>query len=435
MDDSARLESVYRRKAIMGSNPIPTARMHVRIIYPLLLIFTFVVSAFGLLMISLSRQNLFLEHLENFPIEKLSLVLGICLVLLVGYYVLVFGSQSFSPQFLRLLVCLVWLTLFLAFPFLSRDIFSYVLPARNFVWLGQNPYHVPVGSDLNLWTKELGNLWWLNFPSAYGPIFLLISSLAVLPHLSSLMATVYIYKTLVLLGCVFSVIFFKKINELLGGRNLNVYLFALNPALLIHGLLDGHNEIFVTLFLLLSIYLFLRGKNTRSYFGLLSAILVKFSALIFLPVFWFKEKKVALKEVFLTVGATGLSFLLFFFIFRLNLGDLSRVTFFSSAGCLYACSPMIIITEVLFKGNAVPIRLVFWIFLYIFLIWRFLWKENNFLKFIFWSYTLMLFTYVKWLGPWYPVLVLPIGLLIGGKLYKVATYLLTAYSLLHFWGI
>lgn len=405
------------------------------------LVLFFLLASFALILgISFSRSDFFYEHIENFNPGKISLTLEAFIFVLFGYGLLMFSKNDKKLEKREIaVIILIFIFSFLIPPFLSRDVGAYLIGAKNLVWYHANAYLVNLDSiSSNIWLKELGPVWWLKYPYPYGPLFLAIASISVLPNFAHLIGAVYSYKIIVLLAYILSIIIFSKITKELALNRFLILLYALNPAILINGLSEGHTEIFTILALLGSVYFFLIKKDLKSYFFWVAAVFVKYNALIFLPIFWKKNLKISLKNIILSSLFIFFAFLVVFGSFGFNL-ETAMNNFFIMKGqlqsCLYRCSPVISITDMIAGDYSGYLRMAIFSILYAYFFFRFIFRSDNQLKFIFWTYLALIFVFVRWVSPWYVLPVIPIGLMLEGKKYQILTFSLTAYSLLHFFGL
>jgi hypothetical protein len=408
--------------------------------FRLVLLFFLLFNFAFLFKISYFRQNFFYEHIENLSLNRIILVLVAFLGLLLGYGLLFFEKKSRLNRKEIAVIILIFIFILITPPFLSRDVGAYLIGARNFIWFHANAYLTNLnGVAGNSWLGELGDVWWLNYPYPYGPVFLAIASLSVLPNFAHLIGAVYFYKLIVFLAYILSVIIFAKITKILSLDKFLIFLFALNPAILVNGAMEGHNEIFVVLFLLAAVYSIVRGKNGKGYSFWLASVFVKYNALIFLPIFWKKKDKFSIKRMlFSGTGAASALVLTIIVFFRRDAGN-----FIHNAGimksqlqnCLYLCSPAASIFDLMAGRFSGLVRLILFSLIYFFLLFRFLLRGDNFLKFMFWSFLAIVFVLTMWISPWYVLTVIPVGLLIDEKKYRAFVFVLTAYSLLHFFSL
>jgi hypothetical protein len=392
----------------------------------------YLISGLAIFLLSFTRQNYFLEHFENFSLFKYRLIFVLFVLIYWGYYLLYkkYQKERVISRKTLIFISVVIILLFITPPVFSRDIGTYLLTARNFFEFHIDPFFLPLNYPKNPWSAELSNIYWTNFPSPYGPLFLFFVVPAVIFKIKSLFVSIYIYKIIVVGAYLLSVYIFKKLSP----KNANSLwlLFALNPAILIHVLVDGHSDVFPMLFLLLSLC-FLEANKWRN--GLLAIVvssLVKFNTAIFLPIYWLKKNKFSLSRIITSTLSIMVPLVAFVVIHNTNYPVLFRM--FNTL-CLYSCSPFIRFSNLIFKNQAGQFRSVTFLFAYSAIFYIFLVKKKETLQFIFWSFTALLFLDISLLTPWYPILIIPIGLLINTKSYRVAVFLITFYSLFHFFGL
>lgn len=396
------------------------------------LFFIYFLVGIGFLWLSLGRSSFFTEHIENFSRSKGEITIFGLIFLFSSYLLFFFEELPIKLKSLKWPLVSLTILYLLIPPFFSRDAAAYLITAKNFLWFGQNPYISPVGNPINPWAKELGSLWWLSGASPYGPLFLLLILPAVLFKIPSLIATIYLYKIIVI-AAYFLCIYFIGLLAGESKKEKVILLFILNPTILIHVLTEGHNEIFVLLSLLMTLYFLKSGKEMKSFFAFVASFFLKYYTAIFLPIFWFAKGKILWFRVFLSLIVLGLSVYIFPLVFHLNLAGLAKDFLLVSSSCMYVCSPLIALNQTLFGINIVP-KILFAV-VYLFVFCRFLIKRGDALKFIFWSFVGFTFLGITWLTPWYLVLIIPIGLLIEGRLYQIMTLFLTFYSLFHYFGV
>jgi hypothetical protein len=408
---------------------------------PIALVLSLWLVAFiSLFILSFWRIDYFQEHVENFSDDKITITLAIFIMILFGYGILFYVSSKKITKLGLILTVMIISLCVITPPFLSRDAGAYMLGAKNFSIYHSNPYLVGLNSvPSNTWSSELGEIWTLKYPFAYGPLFLFIASIATVPNFIHLISAVYLYKIIVLVAYLLSVYIFSKIAEKLLLKKYNVFLYALNPAILLNGLIEGHNEMFIVLFLLFSIYFINNDKFARSYFSWIAAVLVKYNVLIFLPVFWKSKSSYSFKKIILTLAGVAAVFVIVLALFfHLNIFLMAN-NFAIMKGqlqfCLYKCFPTSLIIDMLSGGYAGILRLITFSSVYFFILYKYLFKEDNKLKFIFWSSLSLIFILTRWISPWYVLIAIPIGILINEKNYRITVFLLTVFSLLHFFGV
>jgi hypothetical protein len=391
----------------------------------------YLISGLGIFLLSITRNNFFLEHLENFPDQKVRLVIAFFALLLIGYFLLFRKKQVISKKLLIVVSGIVFL-FFIIPPIFSRDVGYYLVHARNFFEFHRSFFEIPLNFVGNPWILDLKDVWWMNYLSPYGPLSIVFTLPAVIFRLSSIIAATYIFKTTVLGAYLLSIYIFNKL-ALREKKNKNLWiLFALNPAILIHILVDGHNDIFSLLFLLLALYLLEIRSWGRGLLAFTASALIKFNTAIFLPILWFKENKPSFLRVIISVFTVGLPTTVFLAMYHAHI---TTLPVYLTQNCIYSCTPFIRLFAFLFGSYSTLFRDMVFLTVYGIVFYLFLFKRKDFLRFIFWSYTALIFLGISWLAPWYIILVIPIGLLIGKPLYKTLTFFLTFYSLFRFFGI
>jgi hypothetical protein len=385
-------------------------------------------------LISLGRQDFILENIENFNRQLALSVADIFVIILGCYGVLLFSDNK--EKIVKkhwIILGFILLVAIVCPPFLSQDTAGYVIGARNFVWLHMNPYSSPLnGNSANSWLRGVGPIWWLNFPFSYGPVFLLISALAILPNFASITLAIFSYKLFALGAYAAAVFLFFKLSSQNENKIFRTFMFALNPAVIISAVWEGHNDIFTMMFLLLSLWLLNNSRYTSACLSFLGSIFIKYNSVIFLPIFWKDGGKFSFKKILLSICGLVVALVAFFLIFNLKIVDFYNVY---NDRCLYSCSPVIYLFDYFFPSKEILLRLFSYAAYYAMVSFIFLYKKDKKLEFIFWSFFGLIFIFTKWLTPWYPILIIPMGLLIDSEPYDWMVLFLTFYSLLHCFGI
>ncbi|HYP21462.1 MAG TPA: hypothetical protein VEY08_15425 [Chloroflexia bacterium] len=200
------------------------------------------------------------------------------------------------------------------------DVFAYSWFGRIGGVFGDNPYvHVPsdyAASDTGGW---LPYLYWRDLPAPYGPVWLILAgAVAKVANLfgSDIAYHVIGHKLLVSAAYLLSVWLIWKVAGQLAGKWVRsaafagrarrsrraggtqvvpaaskarglqfaaALAFAWNPLMLIEFGISAHNDLLMLLFVLLAVYLHLRGRWQLAVLALALACLIKFTAIIFVP--------------------------------------------------------------------------------------------------------------------------------------------------------
>jgi len=186
----------------------------------------------------------------------------------LGYLLLAVIKPPVHNIWLWLVTALIFAISLVTVPLLSRDTVAYALNADIFYHSHLNPYLAPIGLGRQSWL--LGKLWWLNYPSPYGPIFLMLLGWPFLMSGGQFLPFIFSYKVLVLASFIASGYLFSSYRRQCHLPAYLDWLFYLNPALIINWLLEGHQEVFIVL-----IILWLLWRSNKQKVFSLGALLLK----------------------------------------------------------------------------------------------------------------------------------------------------------------
>jgi len=225
------------------------------------------------------------------------------LTLLYGLTIWLVSKNKIDKKTLWMIIILVAAILLPSYNAFSYDLFNYIFDARVVTQYGLNPYEFraldfpqdPMLSFMHSTHRV--------YP--YGPSWLALTVPLTFIGNEIFLFTFYLFKTLGALSFLGTVYFIKKIAEHLkfGNVSLPIVLFALNPLVLVEGLVSSHNEIVMMFFATLGFYFLLKKKYTVSVVGLLISIGVKYSTLALLPVYILKfvYKKIKDRQLMLAI--------------------------------------------------------------------------------------------------------------------------------------
>ncbi|MFL5849388.1 MAG: polyprenol phosphomannose-dependent alpha 1,6 mannosyltransferase MptB [Solirubrobacteraceae bacterium] len=201
-------------------------------------------------------------------------------VMSVAYIVVLVVAPHLPGRLVLAVVALLVAMLAVAPPLLSTDVFNYVAYARMGVH-GINPYaHGTVDFRHDPSYPYVGHFW-NRTPTAYGPLFTLLSY-AVVPL--GVGAAMWAFKGVAALATLGCVLLAWRIAPLIGRDRLRAaVLIGLNPLVLVWGVGGGHNDALVALALLAGTWLVLRERDAAGGAVIASAAAVKLSAGIVLP--------------------------------------------------------------------------------------------------------------------------------------------------------
>lgn len=189
-------------------------------------------------------------------------------------------------------------------PFMCSDVYYYLGTGRLDSEYKQNPYYVDIKSyvdnnDVNLENDsvmETGyNNFWSKTTVVYGAVWTMICTIVAKFSFGSLNVGILIFKLLNVLIHVLNCILLYKISK----KKIFPLIYGLNPFVLLEGIINVHNDIYMVFFILLALYLVCKKK--KLVFGLLSLAMatdIKYVAIMLLPlliIYHFRDKSIKVR--------------------------------------------------------------------------------------------------------------------------------------------
>ncbi len=195
---------------------------------------------------------------------------------------------------------------------LSYDIFNYIATSKVLFFYHENPYIImPI---------EFTNDPLLSFTHAankialYGPSWILLTGIPHFAGFNNFILTLFSFKLFIVLFYLATVFLIWKMS-----RNvISVYLFALNPLVVIETLISSHNDMVMIFFVLLSIFLLMKKKIFIASISLFFSILIKYATMLLIPIFLYALWKIIKGEEINWKSIFYLSSLLMFVGFLLS---------------------------------------------------------------------------------------------------------------------
>jgi len=236
-------------------------------------------------------------------------------VLLANIYLLLivvlFGLQLFllfakKIKFLsirNLLKISLFSTLFFSFayPFLSRDLFTYLFSAKMVWTYHVNPFVVPPMNFLStdMWAGLAHNI---EFPYAYGPISLIYSLIPMVLFSGRRFIMNFLgYKLLnAALFYLSGIILFKLTN-----KDKKIFSFwFFNPLLVVELLINAHNDLLMIGLFIIALYYLYKGSKLKAWLAFVASVSTKYFSAIALPVMVLGKKNKPLSFKILSLGST-----------------------------------------------------------------------------------------------------------------------------------
>jgi alpha-1,6-mannosyltransferase len=413
------------------------------------------INLFGLLMIFLFFGVFFIEFylrktLNDFGIPPLNVkIVSFLTIIFLGLLFLYFKIIEYTKNynitkniFKSAVYFFILFQLFLILipPIGSADIYNYIFTTKVLTHYQTNPYLVSEGFFNN---DPLINLTFTrahNVGLIYGPLWLLIY---IIPSiLSNLIGNIW-----------FSLIFFKlvaiifnigaaylifKILELTKEKYkyIGTILYMFNPFLLYEIANNGHNDIIMIFFVMLSIFLWLKNKYYLGLIILILSSLIKIISLVLLPIFVLiviNNKKLLKNKVAFIINSILIFTLIYYLAFLFSGGDFKTIKGILDQGKMFnplSLSPAPFILNLLkIDTNIIKLisSLVFFIFYFTILFKIILHKEKNklienYLK----TFIIYFLVGSTMFMPWYLIWAIPLSILVNQK---KAIFILTALGL------
>ena len=175
----------------------------------------------------------------------------------------------------------------LAYPFLSRDLFTYLFSAKMVLFYRVNPFVVPPINffSTDLWAGLLHNI---EFPYAYGPASLIYSLVPML-FFSGRRFILNFFGYKLMNAAVFYLTGFLiyKLNN----KDKRVFSFwFFNPLLVVELLINAHNDLLMIGLFVVAVYYLSKGGKIKAWLAFVASVLTKYASVIALPVMFLGKK-------------------------------------------------------------------------------------------------------------------------------------------------
>jgi hypothetical protein len=355
------------------------------------------------------------------------LVFLLLFVLSYAAYVLCRGrSSSFGLLLVLLVAFLCGLTLLLVYPITAADIFEYIAYARVTVHHGLNPHLFrPMDFPDDPLMRYSA---WPHITSPYGPVWTYLSTAIGVLSGSSLLTYLLLFKGLALVVHLLnSALIYASLNRWRPSYALSgAVLYAWNPLVLYESAAGGHNDGLVVFFILLAIYLYLRGQFSLAIPAATLACLVKIPMAIVVPLFvvggWRAlagerdRLRTVVAGVTMAVALVVLLHAPWWEGWR-SLGWLARENLFTSSFATLAVLTLQRWVEDAELSRGLVRNTVLGLF-GLFYAWRLVrlrGETRQFLEGLYWTVFVFLCLAVLWFQPWYVVWLVALGAIVASE--------------------
>lgn len=238
-------------------------------------------------------NNYFHFLLNNSDTFKQTLVYIILLSIIVILYINLIKNRNKLFKNIKqviLYIGIIACIFMMVVPFSSSDIFYYIGTGRIDGKYKQNPYYITIkqfveNNEINLKEDEVleegYNNYWADSTVVYGPIWQVINR-NISSVFNSIDLELLLYKIInIIIHLINCYLIYKCTN-----KKIWVLLYGLNPLILIEAISNVHNDIYVIVFILLSIFYIRRKENLQAsiLFLVLSAG-IKYFTILLVPLF------------------------------------------------------------------------------------------------------------------------------------------------------
>jgi hypothetical protein len=219
--------------------------------------------------------------------REVSLMFIFLVLLLTIIQIFLLNREKEIKKTHLLFIFLALLFFSLSYPFLSKDMFSYLFSAKTLYFYRQNPYATTpnVFIDQDLW---LTFTHWVHRKYVYGPVYLAYSLIPML--LFSAKRFLLNYLGLKVLNLICFLLSGVILGKMLKNKYLVWPLWFFNPLLILELLVNSHNDVVMLFLFYLSLYVFNKKRMLSGMIIFIASILTKFVSSVMLPVFVLKGK-------------------------------------------------------------------------------------------------------------------------------------------------
>lgn len=241
--------------------------------------------------------------LNNIDTVKQTIIYLIIISLLIAIYFLILKKrkQLFKDtKSVMKFILIVSLIFVFTVPMFSSDVFYYLGIGRLNSEYGQNPYYISMKQyvddnniNINADTVMLQgyNSYWAKTTVVYGPIWTIICAVVAKLSLGNIDFGLFVFKMVNLTIHMLNCYFIYKLSK----KNIFVLLYGLNPFIILEGIVNVHNDIFVVLLLLIALYFLIKKKKLLfSILFLAIATGIKYFTVLLLPffiIYYYRKEK------------------------------------------------------------------------------------------------------------------------------------------------
>ena len=236
--------------------------------------------------------------------EQTIIYLIVLTILTILYIILIKNRKKIfkNTKTIFIFIAIIAIIFIAVIPFTCSDIFYYLGIGRINSEYGQNPYYttikdfVDTGDNSKYLVQDsvLAQGYindWADSTVVYGPIWTLICNIVARLSFGNIDIGLLVFKLINVIVHIFNCYLIYKITN----KKIFALIYGLNPFVLIEGIACVHNDLFVVLFILLTLYFLLKRKNLIvSLVFLALATTIKYFPILLLPfiiIYYFRKEK------------------------------------------------------------------------------------------------------------------------------------------------
>jgi len=225
------------------------------------------------------------------------LIIGLLLIFSFLYFILIKKEAIVFKNRNKIWIFIIIISFIftLILPYLSSDIYYYIGDSWLSAKYNENPYYTSVGQlqETGINDEILNNTgYWKNTTSVYGPLWNFISKILVSLSFGNVTIALFIFKIASFLIHILNTFLILKLTK----SNKYMLMYGINPLILIEFLSNVHNNIYLILFILLTLYFLIKKKNIWPVILFLAlSISIKYSTALLVPfilIYYFKNKTI-----------------------------------------------------------------------------------------------------------------------------------------------
>ncbi len=250
------------------------------------------------ILVSLLAYFLFAYHVDR---SQFGFVVSLYSILFICFLIIV---QQNDIKTLTSISIVFRLILLLAIPNLSNDFYRFIWDGR-LIWEGINPYlHLPVDNvglvhEGQTLYEGMGSMNGSHY-TCYPPINQLTFVIPAIFFAKNLLGSTIVMRLLIILADIGTLYYGKKILKHLGQSTHLIFLYILNPFIILELTGNLHFEGVMLCFLSAAIYFLIKERNTISAVFFSLAVSVKLIPLLFLPLL-FKKLQFKKSVIYYTI--------------------------------------------------------------------------------------------------------------------------------------